>query len=85
MIKSHVINFLNFPSVRMLSMISSNTIVIVMVSNIDLVASRSALLGFFVVAVVIRSFPLVQAVCDNKLKCLYVFWLMVRFSSGRIM
>jgi hypothetical protein len=69
----------------MLSMISSNTIVIVMVNNIDLVASRSALLGFFVVAVVIRSFPLVQAVCDNKLKCLYVFWLMVRFSSGRIM
>jgi hypothetical protein len=35
--------------------------------------------------VVIKSFPLVQAVCDNKSKCLYVFWLMVRFSSGRIM
>jgi len=45
MIKSHVINFLNFPSFRMLSMISSNTIVIVMVNNIDLVASRSALIS----------------------------------------
>lgn len=45
MIKSHVINFLNFPSVSMLSMISSNTIVIVTVNNIDLVASRSALIS----------------------------------------
>ncbi|KAG6771418.1 hypothetical protein POTOM_022780 [Populus tomentosa] len=48
-----------------------NTIVIVTVNNIDLVASRSALLDFFVVAVVIRSFPLVQAtrlegISENK-------------------